>query len=516
MKLRVLPLLAACLILALLTGCAAPAQTPAEEQEETVQESQETVPETAEAAADGAFALPFEAAAGLNPYDCTSLSNRTALSLIYEPLFTVDSSFQAAPYLCQSYEVSDDGMTHTLTLRSEAAFSDGTALTAADAAASIQAAKGSAYYGQRLRRVTAATAVSDQVLTVTTDVACGTLDLLLNVYVVKAGTADSDQPVGTGPYVCSGSTLRRVGWWRDTEPPVNRETINLVETATPADTRDAFEYGLVDLVCTDPNSGGSLLYHSDYELWNHNSTVMQYIGFNLNSPVFVYSPVRAALTYAIDRDAIVSDTAGGFAAAAVLPASPYAALYDSRLADSYAWNPTAFEEALAASEIRDMDGDGVLDIYSEGGTQALTGTMIVCSASEQRVSAARTVVDGLNALGFQLTLKPLEYDQYVQALQNGNFDLYYGEVRLAPNFDLSEFFREGGSLSYGGIADSSVELLCSRAVENTGNAYDLHQKVLERGLLCPVLFKTYAVYSSRGAVSNLSPCLDGVFLRPMT
>lgn len=172
---------------------------------------------------------------------------------------------------------------------------------------------------------------------------------------------------------------------------------------------------------------------------------------------------------------------------------------------------------MTASEIRDMTGnDGVLDLYTEEGTQSLTGTMIVCLSSEQRVAAAQAVVDQLNALGFRLTLKPLEYNEYVQALQNGNFDLYYGEVRLPPNFDLTEFFREGGSLSYGGIADSAVELLCSRAVENAGNAYDLHQKILERGLLCPVLFKTYAVYCSRGAVSELDPCLDGVFTMPIS
>ena len=518
MKIRWIPLLAVCLCLALLAGCSAPMEeAPVQESgSETVQEPvQAETP--VEKPADKTFSLPYEASGGFNPYACTSLSNRTVLSLLYEPLFAVDASFQTTPYLCQSLESSADGMTHTLTLRPEVRFSDGTALTAADVVASIQAAKGSSYYGQRLRHVTAVTATSDQVVTVTTDIACGTVDALLNIYVVKSGTAGSDLPVGTGPYTLSGTTLHRAGWWRDAAPPVNLETVSLVEVSDPADTRDAFEYGQVNLVCADPNSGTGLNYHSDYELWTQNTTLMQYVGFNLSSPVFVYSSLRAALTYAIDRDAIVSDTASGFAAAAVLPASPYSAAYDTRLAENYAYNPTAFQDALAASEIRDMTGgDGVLDIYTEDGTQALTGTMIVCLSSEQRVAAAQAVVDQLNALGFQLTLKPLEYSDYVKALQNGNFDLYYGEVRLPPNFDLTEFFRDGGTLSFGGIADSAVELLCSRAVENMGNAYDLHQRVLERGLLCPVLFKTYAVYCSRGAVSTLSPCLDGVFTIPIS
>lgn len=141
--------------------------------------------------------------------------------------------------------------------------------------------------------------------------------------------------------------------------------------------------------------------------------------------------------------------------------------------------------------------------------------MIVCMNSDQRVAAAQAVVDSLNAQGFDLTLRALEYDSYVAALKNGNFDLYYGEVRLSPDFDLSAFFNEGGSLSYGGCADAKAAQLCAQARENAGNAYDLHQEIMDRGLLCPVLFKVYAIYSARGRVTNLTPCLDGVFLQPM-
>ena len=114
-----------------------------------------------------------------------------------------------------------------------------------------------------------------------------------------------------------------------------------------------------------------------------------------------------------------------------------------------------------------------------------------------------------------LTVEALEYDDYVTALQNGNYDLYYGEVRLSPDFDLSVFFGENAALGYGGITDSALALLCAQARENEGNAYNLYEKVMERGVLCPVLFKTYAVYSQRGRVTGLTPCLDGVFLQPI-
>ena len=104
-----------------------------------------------------------------------------------------------------------------------------------------------------------------------------------------------------------------------------------------------------------------------------------------------------------------------------------------------------------------MDGDGVLDLYvtSLGYSIPVSGKMIVCSDSRSRVNAAQAVVDALNALGFKLTLEELEYDDYHAALRAGNFDLYYGEVRLPPNFDLSAFFSANGSLNYGGLADDT-------------------------------------------------------------
>ena len=52
------------------------------------------------------------------------------------------------------------------------------------------------------------------------------------------------------------------------------------------------------------------------------------------------------------------------------------------------------------------------------------------------------------------------------ALQAGNYDAYLGEVRLTANFDLSEFFRTGGALSYGAVADASLAGLCTQALGN--------------------------------------------------
>lgn len=459
-----------------------------------------------------AFGLAYQLSYGLHPYRCVSLNNRVILSFLYEPLFAVDSSFSPVPVLAESYFVSDDGMTTTVTLKSGARFSDGAPVTAADAAYSINSAKDSDYYGNRLNCITSAVAQDDRTLVLTTRTAYGALPVLLDIPIIPVDQAEEDVPLGSGPYVFRDNTTleRNESWWQDTAPLVDFPFITLTHATTAADIRDNFEYENVNIVLSDPNSAAYVNFHNDYELWTGNTTIMQYIGYNLGSNVFSNYGLRGAITYAIDRETIVTENAGGFAQAAVLPAAPQADCYDVKLANTYSYSLPKFYDRLESASVEDMDADGVLDLYvtSLGYAVSCSGTMIVCSSSYQRVQAATAVVNALNELGFRLTLKSLDYDEYANALANGNFDLYYGEVRLSPNFDLSPFFRGGGSLSYGYLADSTMENLCSRALLNSGNTYDLYKRLCDRGYITPVLFKNYAVFTTRGAVQNPVEYLD--------
>ena len=320
------------------------------------------------------------------------------------------------------------------------------------------------------------------------------------------------QPVGTGPYrYASATRLERFdGWWQEGAPLADFPYISLYTAETSAEIRDHFEYEDINLVQTDPNSSAYVNFHNDYELWTAPTTVMQYIGYNLNSNVFSNYGLRSAITYAIDRETLVTEQAGGFATASSLPCPPQAPFYDARQANSYSYSPSRFHEQLESASVKDMDGDGVLDLYvtSLGYAVPVSGTMLVCSSSYQRVQTASAIVSALNALGFDLTLKSVDTSEFRQLLALGSFDLYYGEVRLSANFDLSSFFRFGGSLAYGALADNYMENLCHLALANNGNNYNLYERLCGRGYITPVLFKNYAIYTTRGSVADPSGYLD--------
>ena len=93
----------------------------------------------------------------------------------------------------------------------------------------------------------------------------------------------------------------------------------------------------------------------------------------------------------------------------------------------------------------------------------------------------------------------------------GKYDLYLGQTRLSTNMDLTPFFHPYGNMSRNGVADADIYALCLDALENSGNFYNLHKAVADDGCIVPILFGSYAVYATRGLVTNLSPSRDCVF-----
>ena len=518
----------------LLSGTETVVSTTSEAEEVSESEEQSMAAETVmnQAEAPEVLQLAYQEEYGLNPFTTVSLNNRTILSLLYEPMFVINDEFQAEPVLASRVEISDDGLTTTIVLRNNVKFHNGDRMTANDVLYSYEMAKESGYYGNRFYYVSDVQVENFATIVFTTTTSYENLPLLLDFPIVREGTCgplelpeaeegeeqdetvlDRSQyiPEGTGPFVYNGSySLERFADWWQEEFFLGYEKAALTPCTTAADIRDHYEYGLVNLVCTDPSSAAYATFHNDFELWSAPTTVMQYIGFNHNNKVFGMDSVRACMTYIIDRETIVMEDLGGFGLPATLPASPLSPSYNAGLAADYAYDPDTFQEMLAKGEIEDYTGDGVLDVYVKDFSRPLEGTMIVNAASNQRVATANRIAEALNAVGFSITVEPLEEDAYQSALKYQNFDLYYGEIRMSNNFDMGSFFRDYGSANYGGSASATGVGYSCDMLENSGNAYDLHKWVMDKGWLCPVLFKSYAVYTTRGAAGGLNPAVDWV------
>lgn len=488
-----------CLLLALF-GCAKQPQTQQPSTLAAEQTEESATEETSAPEKPTDFTLGYLPEAGFNPFNCTSLTNRTVFSLLYESLFTVTGDLRAEPVLCASFSVSEDQMTYRFTIAPGITFSDGSPLTAEDIVYCLISAQSSSFYSARLEHISYVAADSDLSLTVRLDTPYENLPLVLDIPVVKSSTRTDDYPIGTGPYAIKEernkiSLVRNSGWWQHGSPAVDVPSITMAPQQTAISLRDAFEFGAIDLVCIDPNSANAAGYHCNYEVWDCTTTNMQYLGFNLASDIFAGDELRCAVTYAVNRTEIVKELMGGYAVPTSIPCVPRSPYYDDSLAASYNYDPEQFKTALKSS--------GVI-------TKNYPGTFLVCSEDPTKVAIAQAIAEELESYGLYLKVDAVDYKSYVKALKENRFDVYYGEVKLTANFDLSCFYTASGAMNFGYATDPSLAEQCLQALQNSGNYHTLFANIMRDGAICPVLFKEYAVYMSRGTVEYLAPAVDNV------
>ena len=446
------------------------------------------------------FSLPYDASQTLDPITCPDGIQQTVGSLLYEGLFELDGSFTPQPKLCSAYHYDAASLTYTFTLRSGIKFSDGSALTAADAAASLNRALTSDRYRARLAEIQSVAAGDGAVTIVLKENNTG-LPALLDVPIVKSGTESDLVPVGTGPYVYvsdAGSPCLKINgsWWGGSNQPVDQ--IGLVDCKD----EDAVLYHFTsydiqlltsDLTGTDPVSATGNIRFDDA-----NSTTLQYIGFNMKNPLFSSAVLRRALSLGIDRSSVVSAVLSGHALPAQFPISPASSLYPASLAADYSYD--AFGSAMATAG------------YTVGSSRPVT--MIVNAENPFKVAAAKYIAAALSAFDLDIEVSALPWDEYTAALQNGNYDLYYGEVRLTADWNIAPLVQTGGSLNFGGFSDSTLDLLLSEyaaASDRTAAMEALCRGLQMQAPILPVCFKSTSVLSQKGVTEGLTPTAANPF-----
>lgn len=487
------------LTLALLLGLAGCSGTP--EPEAPPEEEPDT--SSSQTAEEETVLLPLTLAYypdySLHPALAENRANLALAPLLYEGLFTVDSSFQAQPLLCQSYTVSEDSLVWTFTLREGVVFSDGTPLTGPAAAQALRTALGSgSRYSGRIPDLQSISG-SGQTVTITLTRPNGDLPVLLDIpLALDSGT----QPAGTGPYVLAWEAEElvlalRTDWWQTKSLPFS--TIRLAQIRQADDLIVSFDSGDVTLLDVDLTGTNALGYSGSYEVWDYNTTDFLYLGFNTAKGYCADSQVRQAISRCIDRESITSIPYAGHASASALPVHPDSPYYDQALAAQAAYSPNILAQLLQGSS---------------GPAQPLR--LLVNSENNAKAAAAEYIAYQLQAAGLEVELEKLSWEDFVSALAAGNFDLYVGEVLLTADFDLSALLSSSGSLNYGGWRDSQTDALLSACSAAQGSqraqcAGQLLSYLDEQAPIAPICFKNGSVLTQWGRLAGLDPRQNNIF-----
>lgn len=450
------------------------------------------------------FTLPYYPDADLHPILGNNRANMVLTSLVYEGLFELDNTFTPHKVLCSEYSVSSNGKIWTFTL-SDKAFSDGTPVTAADVTFSLETARSSTLYAGRLADIQSIQSQSDSTVVLTLNRPNKQLPALLDIPVIR-DLQDGSMPLGTGPYRFAedGGPLRLV---RESFAP---DTLPAQIPLLPVDGADdliyAFDAGNISLTVSDLTGSNALGYSAGYEAYDYPTTAMLYVGFRATDGPCSDPLVRQALSRSFDRDTVASSLLAGHAQATCLPVSPRSPLHSSVHETEGGYDPTAAEALLNEAGFARSE-DGLL--YRERSALALT--FVVNTDNLFKLAIADYLTAQLTDMGIQVTLKKLAWDDYLSALESGNFDLYLGEVTLTADFDLSALLDTEGSLNFGGFQSPKMDT-AQFVLRFTGFGEQLlFEQFQSDAPFAPLCFKNHSVLTQWQAVSGLEPTRQNAF-----
>ena len=449
-----------------------------------------------------AFALAYHEGQTLDPITCGDGVQLQLSTLLYEPLFLLDQSFQPQPLLCAGHSVSEDGLVYTLTLRQGVRFSDGSALEAGDVAASLRRAMASQRYGSRLAGIRQVSAQGGDTVVITLDRPNSRLPALLDIPVVKDGSEESAIPVGTGPYLLvtsgEGAYLTvNADWWQGLDLPLER--IELVDAKDSDTVLYLFTSREVQVYAADLNRGDTAL-SGRLDTVDIPTAAMQFIGINTRRTPLQEQGLRQVLQLGVPRETVVEGYLSGHGLPAQFPISPVAAGYPAELEKAYSLD--AYRQALAG-----------LWTGGEEERQPLSLTMLVHAGSSAKVAIAQYLAQSLSVEGMlTVTVEALPWQEYLEALAGGAFDLYYGEVRLTADWDISPLIGTGGALNYGGWSAVDTDtMLAACRTDPDGAGRGLYQHLRESVPLIPVCFKSDSLLTHSGVVENAAPTAANIF-----
>ena len=488
-----------CLLLAVMmlvvSGCSLPGTNLAAD---VVPESTEGKDLTMGKAADDIFSLNVSRKYSFNPLIATNHSNQLICSLVYENVVEVDNNFEVIPGIATEWECNDSATSWLLTIDNTRTFHDGTPVTARDVRYSIDRAVSSDRFLGRFSTYQGAAQDGDDKLYITLGVGDTQFIKLLNIPVIKYGTYDEKYPTGSGPYTFSfeeipeetdeeGNVTKEasqklvslVGFegHRDYETlPV--DTVYLKEYTEAEDIINAFEDSYIDVVINDPSSYTNLGYASTNEIHTYATTNMHYVCFNQETRLGAMSGFRYAMQYAFNR-AYLETLLNGNAVASAIPMYPTCAEFPADLNSALSYNLERCKIILENNGIRDYDEDGFMEMMN-GNDEDLVINFILCSDSSAKAGVVNRFAADMLTIGIKVNVQELTWTDYYNALTDYEnltkeqlededfkeieFDMYYAEVKLRNNFDITQLLQERGDNNKGSCINYSHIHSCINCV----------------------------------------------------
>ena len=443
--------------------------------------------DTTEAATDGATDAGTEAAGGgaggmlvaaqgsdpdrLDPHLTSAYASFQILENVYDTLVQPADDLSMEPALAESWEVSDDGLTWTFTLREGVTFHDGSSFEAADVVYSydrIMDPDVGANNAYRFGSVESVEAVDDTTVAIT--LTRPTPNLLVNIggfkgmAIIPEGYAEDgdidNEPVGTGPFSFVSSApdtgielAANPDWWGGA-PAL--EGIRFVQIPDANAKLTALQTGEVDWIdSVPPQSLETLSGEEGITVEQVAGGDYHYFALNQERAPFDDERVRRAIAMAIDRDVIAEAAQFGAATANQTAIPP------SNEAWYHEYAPFAPADVAGAQALLD-----------EAGNPDLAIEFLVTSDYPETVTQAQVLESQLGEIGVDVTIADVDFGTWLDRQGQGDFDAFM--LSWVGNIDPDDFYyaqhHSEGGFNFQGNSNADLDALLDEARVETDEA----------------------------------------------
>ena len=473
----------------------------------------------------------------LDPQQATDGTSFEVIADYTDGLMQMDSDGQAVPAIAESYELSDDGLTYTFHLRTDAKWSNGTPVTAADFVfawqRAVDPAVASEYAymlsdigqvknaaeiiaGEKDKSELGVTAVDDNTLKVELNVPVSYFLSLMyfpTFYPVNEEFFNScGDTFGTSPE----TVLSNGAYVLDDYQPA-ATAFHLTKNADYYDADRVKLAGLNYQVIQDSQQALMSYQNGDLDITLVNGEQVDpefktigagylwYVSPNMSAvPELNNQNIRMALTMAIDREAITNDVLkdGSLPTYTAVPMQ-FAAGPDG---SDFSEDQTKFSDVCA------FDAEKAADYWKKGleelGETEMTLEMIVdADDAPQKVAQVLQEQWQQTLPGLTVSIKVEPKKQRVQDMQDGNFQIVL--TRWGPDYadpmTYLGMWITGNSNNYGLWSDADYDAiiaecttgdLCTDAEGRWAKMYDAEKIVMDQAVIFPLYTQSNAQMQS--------------------